>query len=171
MNGVVSVNYSRLFHIAAAVSLCVAVFTFLALIVVLAVTERTRLMETIPHFGVWSGLKVVFALTAVTGLLASFPFALATAAHTIASFLVWEVGYASMIAFGTLAFAVMAVRVATGQIEFGHYEVHETDMFDDVGMFDDGSLHRINPASGLPMNGSLDIAGNPFGWDSHSHWD
>ena len=171
MNDVVSVNYSRLLHIAAAVSMCVAVVTFLALIIVLAVAERPRLKETIAHSGVWIDLKVVFALTAVTGLLASFPFALATAAHTVASFLVWEVTYASMIAFGTLAFAVMVVSVATGQNEFGHCEVHETGLFDYAGIFGDDSLHRINPATGLPMNGSLDIGGSPFGWDSHSDWD
>jgi hypothetical protein len=165
MNGVVSVNHSRLLHIAAVVSLCVSVLTILALIVVVAVTQRAWLGEATAHSTVCSRLKVVFALTAATGLLASFPFALATAAHTVASFLVWEVAYASMIAFGALAFAVMVVSVATGQNEFGHYEVQER------GMFDDGPLHRINPASGLPMNGSLDIAGNPFGSESHSDWD
>jgi hypothetical protein len=29
-------------------------------------------------------------------------------------------------------------------------------------------LHRINPATGLPMNGSIDMAGNAFGSDFHS---
>jgi hypothetical protein len=93
--------------------------------------------------------------------LASFPFALATGEHTVASFLVWEVAYASVIALGALAVAVMVVCIVTGQIEFGDYDFHEMDALDH------GCLHKINPASGLPMNGSLDIAGNPYGCDSH----
>lgn len=69
-----------------------------------------------------------------------------------------------MIALGALVFAVTVARAATGQIEFGEYEADETG-----GQFGHGSLFRINPANGLPMNGAIDALGNPYGSDFHSH--
>jgi hypothetical protein len=35
-------------------------------------------------------------------------------------------------------------------------------------MFDHGSLRRINPGNGLPMNGLPYISDNHYGCDSHS---
>jgi hypothetical protein len=156
-------NHSRIYHIAMATSLCVAVLCFLAVLVVMTVTEQAWLKQTIAHSTVRRRYKVILALEVVTGLLASLPFALATGEYSIGSSLVWELLYASVIAFGTLAFAVFIVRVATGQIEFGDIDFHEMDTFDH------GCLHKINPASGLPMNGSLDADGNAFGCGPHVH--
>jgi hypothetical protein len=53
------------------------------------------------------------------------------------------------------------------------------DQFNDffsLGMFHDAwDAHRTNPATGLPMvggNGSVDVAGNPYGCDLDNHqWD
>jgi hypothetical protein len=156
-------NHSRLYHIAMATSLCVAVLSFLAVLVVMIVTERALLKQTIAHSTVRRRYKVILALEVVTGLSASLPFALATGAHSIRSSLVWELLYASVIALGTLVFAVFMARVATGQIECGDIEYREMDAFDH------GCLHEINPATGLPMNGSLDLDGNPFGCGPHDH--
>lgn len=36
----------------------------------------------------------------------------------------------------------------------------------DSGPVDDPHTPRINPATGLPMTGSLDTAGNPYGTDT-----
>jgi hypothetical protein len=126
--------------------------------------------QTAAHPGIWRRIKIGLILTTATGLFASLPFALATGAHSIASFLEWEAIYAGVIALGAFLFARMVAHIVTAefdtrQIEYGDYRVHETSMFDD------DCWHRINPASGLPMNGSLDLAGNPFGWDSRIHGD
>jgi hypothetical protein len=162
MNAAGFVAHTPAYHITMVSSVCVAGVSFLSLVVLMIVTENARLTQAISHSRAWGRLKIAFVTAGVTGLLASLPFASASGTHSVTSFLVWEVIYASMIALGTLVFAVMVARVATGEIGVGDYEPHET------GMFDDDSLHRINPASSLPMNGSLDIAGNPYGCDSHS---
>jgi hypothetical protein len=165
-----SMVHSHVYHVAMLTSVCVAGLTFVALIVVLIVSQGGRVRKTSAHFGMWRRIKVALILTTATGLFASLPIVLATETHSIASFLVWEAVYAGVIALGAFLFAWMVAHiataeVATGQIEYGDYRVHETSMFGD------DCWHRINPASGLPMNGSLDLAGNPFGWDSRIHGD
>ena len=163
MNAIGLVAHSPAYHITMVSSVCIAGVSFLSLVVLMIVTENARLTQAISHSSAWSRLKIVFVMAGVTGLLASLPFALASGAHSVTSFLVWEVVYASVIALGALVFAVMVAHVATGEIEVGDYKPHET------GMFDDDSLHRINPASGLPMNGAIDVAGNAYGVDFHAH--
>jgi hypothetical protein len=162
MNTVASTAHSLVYHVAMITSVCVAGLSFLVLVVLMIVAENARLKHGVAHPRVWSLLKVVFVLATVIGLLASLPFALASGAHSVAAILMWEVVYASVIALGSLAFAAMMAHVVTAEIEPGEYDPRQTDMFDD------DSLFRINPATGLPMNGSLDMGGNPFGWDSHS---
>jgi hypothetical protein len=152
--------HSHVYHIAMITCACIAALTFVFLVMLMVVTEKARLKRTIAHSRVWCRVRIGFVLAAATGLPGSLPFALANGTHTVLLLLVREVGCAVVIAMGALTFAVVLARAATGQIEFGNYEPHET------AMFDDGSLHRINPASGLPMNGALDFAGNLYGWDS-----
>jgi hypothetical protein len=163
MNGIGHTAHSHAYHIAMVTAVCVAGVSFLALVVLMIVTEHVRVTRAIAYTRVWSRLRIVFVLAAVTGLLASLPFALTSGAHRVASFLVSEVVYASVISVGSLVVAVMMARVVTGEIEFGVYEPHET------GVFDHGSLFRINPATALPMNGAIDSVGNAYGTDSHSH--
>ena len=163
MSTVASMAHSHVYHVAMVTSVCVAGLPFLVLVVLMIVIENARVNPVLAPRGVWSRFRVAFVLAAATGLLASLPFALASGAHSFASFLVWEVVYASVTALGALAFAAMMARIATGEIKPGNDAPHETDMFGH------SSLFRINPASGLPMNGSMDIAGNPYGTDFHSH--
>jgi hypothetical protein len=163
MNTIASSAHSLVYHVAMVTSVCVAGLSFLVLVVLMIVTENARLKHGVAHSRVWSLLKVVFVLAAVIGLLASLPFALASGAHSVAVFLMWEVVYASVIALGSLAFAAMMAHVVTAEIDPGEYEPRQTDMFDD------DSLFRINPASGLPMNGAIDVAGNAYGVDFHAH--
>jgi len=170
MNTIASAAHSHVYHVAMLTSVCVAGLTFVALVVVLIVAQGGRVRQTAAHSGIWRRIKIALILTTATGLFASLPFALATGAHSIASFLEWEAIYAGVIALGAFLFARMVAHIVTAefdtrQIEYGDYRVHETSMFDD------DCWHRINPASGLPMNGSLDLAGNPFGWDSRIHGD
>ena len=160
-----SLGHSHLWHIAAAASLCAAVLTFLALVVLMTVTESAHQRRAIPLSKVWNRLRVAFVLAAATGLLASLPFAKASGANSITSFLAYELVYAAAVTFGVLAFSVVAASCATGQIELGEYESYGAG-----GLFTRGFLFRINPASGLPMNGSLDVAGSPYGSDFHSHF-
>ena len=163
MNAIGAIDHSHFWHIARATSLCVSVFTFCALLVVMIVAERAWLRQTIAHSRVVNRFKAAFVLAAATGLLASVPFAAVTGTHTVVSFLVWETVYASVIALGALCFAVLIALVATGQIESGEYRPYEG------GILDHGTPFGINPANGLPMNGALDFGGNPYGWDSHCH--
>jgi hypothetical protein len=164
MNAIGTIDHSHLRHIVMVVSFCVAVVTFLALHAVVIITERAWLRQKVGHSSLMNRLKLAFVLAAVTGLLASAPFAWATGEHSVVPFLMWELVYAAVTALGTLFLAVLIARIATGQIEFGDYE-----MPNQKGMFDHGTPFRINPATGLPMNGAIDSAGNFYGWDSHSH--
>jgi hypothetical protein len=159
MNTIAPTTHSHVYHVAMVTSVCVAGLSFLVLVVLLIVTENARLKHGVAHPRVWSLLKVVFVLAAVIGLLASLPFALASGA----AFLMWEVVYASVIALGSLAIAAMMAHVVTAEIEPGEYKPCQTNMFDDESLF------RINPASGLPMNGAIDVAGNAYGVDFHAH--
>jgi hypothetical protein len=158
----IALSQSHLWHIAAGTSLCIAALSFLAMVVLMIVTENARRSRAIACLTVRSRFKIVFTLAAATGLLTAAPFAWVSGAHSPASFLVYEVVYTGVTAFGALVVAVLVTRVATGEIEISDYEPYETSIFER------SSLHGINPASGLPMNGSLDIAGNPYGCDSHS---
>lgn len=163
MNPIGIIDHPHLRHIAMAICLCVAMITFFALIVVVIVMERAWLRQTITHSQFINRLKAALALAAVTGLLASVPFAWATCSRTVVSFLVWDLAYATLFAPGTLFFAVLMARIVTGQIDSGDYELPCK-----AGMFGDGALFKINPCSGLPMYGVLDVAGNVYGSDSHS---
>jgi hypothetical protein len=144
----IALSHSYLWHVAAGTSFCIAALSFLALVVLMVVTEIARRSRAIACSTVRSRLKIVFALAAATGLLTVAPFAWVSGVHSPA--------------FGALVVAVLMTRVATGEIEISDYDPYETSIFER------SSLHGINPASGLPMNGSLDIAGNPYGYDSHS---
>jgi hypothetical protein len=73
-----STGHSPLWHIVAAVSLCAAVLTFLALVVLMTVTESADQKRAIAPSKVWSRLRICFVLTSATGLLASLPFARAS---------------------------------------------------------------------------------------------
>lgn len=163
MNAIGIIDHQHVRHVIMAGCLCVAVITFFASIVVITLMGYACLRPTTPYSRVINRLKVVLALAAVTGLLGSVPFAWATCSHTVVSFLARDLAYAGVIALGTLFFAALVAGIATSPIESGDYEVpHNT------GMFDRGTLFRINPSSGLPMYGALDVAGNVYGHDSHS---
>jgi hypothetical protein len=163
MNSIGTMDHSHFWHIARATSLCVGVFSFFALLVFMIVTEGAWLEETNSHSKFVNGLKVVFVLATATGLLVSVPFAAATGTQTVTSFLVWEAVYACVVALGTLCFVVLMAHVATGKVESGDDEPYKS------GMRGCGTPFKINPATGLPMNGALDFGGNPYGWDSHRH--
>jgi hypothetical protein len=107
--------------------------------------------------------KFAVALASLTGLTASLPVALALGAHSFVSFLVREVSYATAIAIGALCFTAALTSARTRQTGSGEVGYHESDAFEH------GILHRINPASGLPMSGALDLAGNVYGFCSHDH--
>jgi hypothetical protein len=143
-------------------SVYIAGLSLLTLVVFMIVAENVRLNEPVEPSRVWSRIRVVFMLAVVTGVFASLPFALASGRHNILSSLWYEVVYATLIALGGFAIALMVARITTCHMESGEYEPHERRMFDH------GAPHRINPSSGLPMYGVLDCAGNMFGWDSHS---
>jgi hypothetical protein len=148
--------------------ICVAVCTFVALLVVLISVETGRVKQTIALSKVRLGYKNSLVLAAVTGLLTALPVALSTGRHTVSSFLVRESVCASVIAFGTLIFALIMARVAASPVSAGHTDSDNWEPYE-RGPFGQGPWHTINPANGLPMNGSLDVAGNPFGCDFHSH--
>ena len=153
--------HSPVYHVAMVMSVCVAGLSFLVLIVVMIMTENAKVNRVLAPCEV--GRRFRIALAAVTGLLASLPFALAGDMAGVASFIVREGLYASATALGALAFAAMMARIATGDVEPGGDEPHETDGFGHRHLF------TINPANGQPMNGSIDLAGNPYGEDFHSH--
>ena len=163
MNVIEIIDHSHLRHIAMATCLCVAVITFFASIAATMVTVRASLRQTIGYSSVKNRLRVALTLAVVTGLFGSVPFAWANCSHTVMSFLVWDLSYAGVIALVTLFFVALAAGIATSPVESGDFEMPYT-----TGMFGRGTLFRINPASGLPMNGALDIAGNFYGSDSHS---
>ena len=154
--------HSHAYHVAMVTSVSIAALTFLVLVVLAIVTANAGTKQAVMQRRVRGRTIATLVLAAVTGLLASLPFALANGTHGIASFLVWELVYASMVALGALGFAAMMAHIATGEVEPGGYEPGES------GMFGRRSGFRINPASGLPMNGLLDWDGNCYGCDSHS---
>jgi hypothetical protein len=161
MSGIASAPHSHVYHIVMISSVCIAGLSLLTLVVFMTVAENARLKDPTVPSRVWSQLRVVFVLALVTGLLASLPFALASGRHSILSSLWYEVVYATLIALGVFAIALMVAHITTCHMESGEYEPKERRMFDY------GTPYRINPSSGLPMNGALDCAGNMFGWDSH----
>lgn len=163
MSAIGIIDHPHLRHVTMAVCLCVAVLAFVALIVATIVVGRACLRQTTTYAIVMNRLKTVLALAAVTGLLASVPFAWAMCSRTAISFLLWDLAYAGLIALGALFFAVLVARIATGQIPAG-----DCEMPCEARISGHRPLFRINPSSGLPMNGALDFAGNFYGWDSHS---
>ena len=154
--------HSHAYHVAMVTSVSIAALTFLVLVVLAIVTANAGTKQAVMQRRVRGRTIATLVLAAVTGLLASLPFALANGTHGIASFLVWELVYASMVALGALGFAAMMAHIATGEVEPGGYEPGES------GMFGRRSGFRINPTTGLPMNGLLDWGGNCYGCDSHS---
>lgn len=163
MNAIGIIDHQHLRHMIMAVCLCVAVITFFASIVGMILMGHACLRPATPCSMVMNRLKAALALAAVTGLVGSVPFAWATCSHTVVSFLARDLAYAGVIAVGTLFFAALVARIATSPIESGDYEMpYQT------GILGRSTLFRINPSSGLPMYGALDVAGNVYGHDSHS---
>ena len=170
MNAMCSAHHSCLYDVAMIASWCVAVLSYVTLLVLMTLTSLALEAQEMTRFMAQRRFKFAVALASLTGLTASLPVALALGAHSVASFLVREVSYASAIAIGALCFTAALTSVRTRQTGSGEVGYHESDAFER------GILHRINPASGLPMNGSLDVTGNAYGWDSHvhsehHHWD
>ncbi len=154
--------HSHAYHVAMVTSVCIAGLAFLVLVVLSIVTANAGTKQAVVQRRVRGRTMAALVLAAMTGLLASLPFALASSTHGIASFLVRELAHASVVAFSALGFAAVMAHIATGEIESGGYELGES------GMFGRRSGFRINPASGLPMNGLLDWDGNCYGCNSHS---
>lgn len=155
--------HTPVYHVGMVTSVCVAGLSFLVLIIVMIMTENAKVNRVLAPCEVGRQFRIALVLAAVTGSLASLPFALAGDMAGVASFLVREGVYAGATALGALAFAAMMARVATAEVETGGDEPHETDGFGHHHLF------TMNPANGLPMNGSIDVAGNPYGEDFHSH--
>jgi len=136
--------------------------TLLALVVAMTTLERSWLRGAVSRSAMYNRLAHALVLAAATGVLGALPFAIASSPNSRVTFLAYVAIYGAVIALGALAFAVMVARIATGQIEFGD------GGSDEPSLFGSAPLHRTNPATGLPMNGSIDIAGNAFGSDFHS---
>ena len=163
-------HHSQIYHTAMVASLCVAALSFVSVIVLMTVTENARQNRTISDSMLWSRVRLILAVAAASGLSASLPFALAAGVHNIGSLLMREILSASVIAVGTVLFGMWIAWVVTGRVGVRDSEV------DYAGEYEHPRLHRINPASGLPMNGALDLEGNPFGWNSrylseYRRWD
>jgi len=161
VNAIASPVHSYAFHVAMVSVVSIAALSFLALVVLMIVFKSARQGQAVVRPRVRS--LVVIGLAAGTGLLAPLPIALASGAHTIASLLVHELVYASVTMLGALACATMIAGIATGEAQPGGDEPYEACRFGHRHLF------RINPASGLPMSGALDMAGSPYGEDFHSH--
>lgn len=157
MNVVGPMGHPHAYHVAMIASVSVAALLLLILVVFIAVTRATMQAR------VRSRTVVALALAVMAGLLASLPFALASGAHGFASLLMREVAYAGLTALWALGFGAMMAHIVTGEVSSAGYEPTETAMYGHSHLF------QINPASGLPMNGALDFAGNPYGWDSRFH--
>ena len=144
-------------------SVAIAALAFLALVGFMLVTRNNRVNQLIISPAASRRTRAVVLMLAITtGLLGSLPFALAGATHSVASFLLREVTYASLTTLGVLGFNKMMVHIATGQTDSDGYEPVGTAMSGHRCLF------RINPASGLPMKGALDVAGNVYGESSYS---
>ena len=157
MSVVGTAAHSYAYHVAMIASVCLAALSLLTLVVFMIVTRATMRVR------VGSRTAVALVLAVMTGLLASLPFALASGTHDLASLLMREVAYASLTALWALGFGAMMARIVTGAISSNGYEPIETAMYGHSHLF------QINPASGLPMNGALDFAGNFYGSDSRFH--
>ena len=162
-------HHSQIYHTAMVASLCVAALSFVSVIVLMTVTENARQNRTISDSMLWNRVKLILALAAASGLSASLPFALAAGVHNIGSLLMREILSASAITVGTVLFGMWIAWVVTGRVVQDSEVKYEYE-------YEHTRPHRINPASGLPMNGALDLEGNPFGWDSrylsvHRHRD
>lgn len=163
-------HHSQIYQTAMVTSLCIAALSFVSVVVLMTVTENARQNRTISESMLWSRVRLILALAAASGLSTSLPFALAAGVNNIGSFLMREILSASLIAVGTVIFGLWIAWVVTGRLGVRDSEV------DYAGEYERPRLHRINPASGLPMNGALDLEGNPFGWNSrdlpeYRHWD
>ena len=161
MNAIASPIHAYALHIVMVSAVSIAALSFLALVVLMIVFQNARQRQAVVHPRVRR--RIVVGLAVGTGLLAPLPVALASGAHTVASLLVHELVYASVSTLGALACATIIVGIATGEIQPGGDEPYEACRVGHRHLF------RINPASGLPMNGALDMAGSPYGEDFHSH--
>lgn len=162
MNVIGSTVPTHAYHVATVTFVCMAGLSFLGLVLLMIVNGSNRASQGIAAPRVWTRIRAALVLAAVTGVLASLPFALAGRTHGVVSFLVRELVYAGVVALCAMGFAAMMAHIATGEFESGDYQPSY------VGMSGRSSLFRINPATGLPMNGALDWAGNPYGWNSRS---
>jgi hypothetical protein len=162
MNVVGATVHTHAYHVAMVSSVCAAGLSYLVLVALMIVAGYSRASHGAAWPRVRSRTTTTLVLAALTGLLASLPFALPGGTHGVASFLLRELVYASATALGALGFAAMMAHIATSEIASGDYEPG------DSGIFGRRSGFRINPTTGLPMNGMLDWAGNWYGCDSHS---
>lgn len=140
-----------------------AVLSYLSLLVLMVVTKMSLEKQQITRPTAQRRFKLIIASGSLTGLAASLPIALALGGHSVASVLVREVSYATAIAMGVLCSTALLTRLVathpTGSENLDHRQWDE---------FQHSISPTINPASGLPMNGPLDVAGNPYGSDSRS---
>jgi hypothetical protein len=143
MNAMCSVHHSCLYDVAMIASRCVAVLSYVTLLVLMTFTAADLEAEEMTRSMAQRRFKFAVTLASLTGLTASLPVALALGAHSIASFLVREVSYASAIAIGALCFTAALTSAGTRRTGSGEVGYHESDAFEH------GILHRINPASGL----------------------
>lgn len=106
--------HSHVYHVAMVTSVCVAGLSFLVLIVVMIMTENAKVNHLLAPAGVWRRYRIALVLAAVTGLLASLPFALASGTPGFVAVLGYAGVYAGVTAMGALGFADMVARIGTG---------------------------------------------------------
>jgi hypothetical protein len=165
MHPIDSVSAPRIYSIAADICLGVAVLSCFMVVILIGITR----------IAVWSGAmtrlllrrrwKSILAFSASAGLSGASSIALVVDIHSFRSFLVGELSIGAGIMALTLvvgaitsSFALASSDCAADE-EDGYWRC--SDSFDI-----DAGAPTINPASGLPMCGSLDVAGNPYGCDS-----
>ena len=111
MKTIASVAHTPVYHVAMVTSVCVAGLSFLVLIVVMIMSENAKVNRALAPCEVGRQFRMALVLAAVTGSLASLPFALAGDMAGVASFLVREGVYASATALGALAFEIGRAHV------------------------------------------------------------
>ena len=78
--------HSHAYHVAMVTSVCTAALTFLVLVVLAIVTVNAGTKKAVMQRRARGRTMAALVLAAVTGLLASLPFALASGTHGSASF-------------------------------------------------------------------------------------
>lgn len=160
-----SVNHPHIHSIAPVISLGIAVLSFLAVVILLGITRIAVRSGAMAHSLLRRRWKGIFAYSVLTGLSGAFSIALVSEVHSIRSFLVGELSIGVGIMALTLVLGAMTSSFALAPGDGGADE--EDGYWRSRDAFDiDAGAPTINPASGLPMCGSLDVAGNPYGCDS-----